>query len=332
MLKNKKLSYILLGVVLVAGVYLVARGWIFPDSEYSRQLEERQAVMDKLRTSVDTSVLQNPEFAVAEEVVIEREISRMPEFSLALADVGLLTNERMQAVGVALGFDDQAKVSRLGSQLIWTQDNRRVSIDTQMGTVDFTTAFNISDANLPDAVPTQDQARQALVEFLSKTGLPDVYLDLGRLEFEYLEIDSGGILAPVSPTGSDAGLTGPLLKAQVPYVVSDVQVVLPVESYILVDGNGIVRALSLLLPNIKQEDRVLRVMSWENAKQQLEAGVGVVIEIDDQTASQLRVDRLSVAYYLNSSGFYTLDQKRILTPVYVFAGEGGKVAVLATQE
>lgn len=336
-MKNQKsIVFIGLGLLVVLIIYLIVRLFPTEDSEYSRQLQERQAALSRLKTNVDSSVQRNPDINVADDIGISQEVSQMPEFSLALAEADWFNTERMQAVGVELGFNDQASVSQLGSQLVWTQGVRTVSIDSQLGLINFTTAFNLGGEELPNQVPTEDVARQALTGFLDKTQLPSYYLDLENLSFEYMELDPTGVIAP-SITGqglpSEASAKeGLLIKVSIPYAVSGVQIILPIENYAIVDSEGVIRSLSLLLLNLKQEDQVLRVVSWEKARQQLEDGIGVVIDVEDQIEDQLRVDSLSVAYYLNTSTFYGVEKKRVLVPVYVFSGEDGKVAVLATQE
>lgn len=262
----------------------------------------------------------------------ETKVYKMPELALALPDQLWFSQEIMQIIGFNLGLTSKATVENLGQQYVWQEGLKTLVISPGVGLIRLSTAFNLSEVGLPEATPTQAMAQSALDSFLSRSGLATTFYDLGNLVYSYLDMGAEGVPGP--PLG-DEGL---LLRVDIPYMVSGVPMVLPVESYAIIDGEGAIRVLSLLTPNVKETGQMVTLGDPDRARQRVQAGAGILIErslsalVPDSTglvSDKLLIDRLFPAYYINMKEFYSMGTRRILRPVYIFKGDQGKVAVLA---
>jgi len=261
------------------------------------------------------------------------EVSQMPELSLALPEQEWFETQVLRVSGQVLGLTNKASVENRGSLYVWQEGDKNLTISPTIGLIRFSTAFNLEETVLPSSSPSPDLARVAVENFLTRTGLPATFYDLENSAYTYLNLDSENIPTPVS--GSD----GELLRMDIAFSVSGVPMFLPVQSFVVVDGEGTIRLLALLVPNVRETGRTITLHGANRARDRLEAGVGVVIDsssVSDGAQSgslePFLIERVSPAYYIGNREFYSLGTRRVLTPVYVFGGEQGKVAVLAARE
>ena len=118
----------------------------------------------------------------------------------------------------------------------------------------------------------------------------------------------------------------------IPYEIVTVPVVLPIESYIVIDGDGKIRLMNLLIPNIMQTDQMLILDNWGKAENAVKTGQGAVIEFRNTSQTDFVATASYPAYYVNQNLYYQIDRQRVLDVVYVFEGEMGRVAVKATSK
>lgn len=253
--------------------------------------------------------------------VDKREVSQMPEFELALSPVEWFSGEKMQAIGYALGLTYQAEVRGGVNQASWTEGAKSLFIDGNVGTIDFSTAFNVGEITLSQGVPNEEESLTKFKEFLDSQSIPTAYYDFESVTYQYLAVDeSGQVVAEDGPNGS-------LLRMDIPYSTVTVPLLLPVKSYVIVDAGGNIRMLSLFLPNIQPTGQDVSLISWNQAKNALENNAAEVIAREQEGV--ITIDSSYPAYYLSLADFYTTSQKRIFTPVYVFDGAQGVVVVAA---
>jgi hypothetical protein len=321
---TKKQKLIAAGILLVL---IIIGGWLMmvvEENNYSNQLEVRNKLKNDLISKVDSATEAELPVELNANAQPPQDIRKMPKFTLLAANQEWFADQAIQVIGVSLGFNDKASFSRVGTQTIWTQDQRRVTIDTDMGTIEYSNP--LSPQNLPKSTPTSAQVSQSLSDFFTKTNLPTTYLDLENLDPVFVNASSSGVIDPTPVE------TGPLMWAKIPYVVSGVPVYLPFESSVLIDGDGKIHLLNLYLPNLDQDTGMYNIIGFGEAQNLLSDGVTVVIDSVDSELSKLLVDEVFVGYYLNQSSFYEPGTKRLLTPIYVFSGVDGKAAVLAIKQ
>jgi hypothetical protein len=251
------------------------------------------------------------------------EVYKMPEFVLSLPNKDLFSYEKMQLIAFNLGFTNNAEVMNFGQQVAYQEGAMMITFDQKMGQMDFSTAFNYGETVLPDSKPTADLVKEAVKDFINDNELPADFLDLDAMITEYMYLDSLGTITPALVSD------GPLMKVTIPYQVSGVRMILPIESYAVIDGGGTIRLITLMLPDITQTDRTLTLRSWGSAKKAAEEGKAAVIDYKLTRTTDFMISSSYPAYYLNQSSYYSLDTLRVMQPIYVFDGENGRVAVLA---
>ncbi len=255
------------------------------------------------------------------------EVYKMPEFALSLPDKDELSYEKMQQIGYLLGFTSKAKVMNFGEQVAYQEGARMIMFNPQMGQFDFTTAFNLlGGTTLTKVKPTEEKAQEIVTSFLSKAAIPTTFFDLDNLIFEPMYLDKLGTLTPATLT------EGTLLKVTIPYQASTVRIILPVESYAVIDGDGAIRLMTLFVPNITQMDKTYTLINWGDAKEMAKSGQGAVIRTPNSSKSGSTIEKSYAAYYINQREFYALDKRRVLQPIYVFEGNSGMVAVAAERK
>lgn len=291
-----------------------------------------------LNTLQNIDTVNNMGIDAAVDITESESVSQSPQFLLGQTSASLFTNAVLQAIATELGFTENAEVDGINTVYIWVEGAKNLSVDIQTGTISFSTAFNLENVQLPGSPPTEQMARTALETFLQQTQLPTDYLDIENIEFEYMLVDDRGRVTPVLSG------TGPLLKANIAYQVVDRELVLPIESYIIVDGDGVIRLMSFYTPNIIQATETLNIISWQEAKILAERGDASLIDVDDPTSLEyrppesditvLQIDftESSFGYYMNQSTFYSQTGRKEIIPVYFFGGSDGRAAVVAERE
>lgn len=318
---NQKKVIVIAGLSFVLLLIGLAVTTQFLPKNNSEKLEEQSKLLNLLGSKIDAVSADPISVNLRDDVSLDQEVSRMPKFVLALPDQKWFSSVVKQAIGLYLGFDDRSSVSSLGSRLTWTKDNNRVVIDNELGTIEYSSSMG----NLPTVDPRPENFQRTVKEFFDKTGLPNSYLDLENIKFSYLQVPKSG------ETGLVSAESGPLLKGEIGYVVSGVPIYLPMTSFVVIDGDNKIRLLSVLIPNISQDEGDYNLIGLSQASKSLQNGYSVVIDRSTIETQSIDVDKVQVAYYLNQSNFYNLGVKRILTPVYIFNSEEGKAVVLATK-
>ena len=272
----------------------------------------------------DTRTNHQVEIPIETEFVAnvdKREVYQMPEFELALPPVEWFSGVKMQAIGYALGLTYQAEVRGGTNQASWTEGAKQLYIDGNVGTIDFSTAFNIDQILLPEGVPTKEEGLVKIKEFLEGQSISTAYYDFDNVAYQYLIVDEDRQLIP------EDGPNGSLLRIDLPYATVSVPVIIPVKSYVVIDADSNIRMLSLFLPNIQPTGQDVTLISWNQAKKDLESSKAEVVVREQEGV--ITIDASYPAYYLNLADFYTTSKKRIFRPVYVFDGAQGQVVVSA---
>ena len=314
-------SFIKLVILVIVAIVLGIQLASMTDRGTPTTIEDSDAIPVAGVVDLIAGIPVNVNIASAVE---KEEVYKMPEFVLSAPESEWFSNVRMQMIGKELGLTNRAAVKNFGSQAVWQEGNKMLMISPRIGQIDFSTAFNFGTVELPSTNPTSEKAGQAVKEFLTNAQIPQQFLDLDNLQYEYMYVDEMGSMS------SSITQTGDLIKVTIPYSIVGVRVLLPIDSYVLVDGDGKIQILSLLLPNIKQTDQMLTLINWSKARDKLQKGEGGLIS--GQVSDTLMVDSSYPAYYLRQSDFYKFDQRRYFIPVYIFEGDNNQAVVLASQE
>ena len=308
------------GIIVLLVLLLLIGGWVWWKMQQHTETEQRVAnVSGDFDKAVNQSV--GLEFKSG---MTTFDVRKMPEYLLGLPKAEWFTPTAMQVIGFNLGLDDKSSVMTQGSQYLWQQDLRMLTIDTRLGSINFTTSFNLGDVNLPGGAPTEEQAVASVKKFLEVTKLPGDFYDYDGATSSYLLVNPGGELDQA------INQTGPLLMVHIPLKASGVPVILPIENYVMIDAEGKIRVLSLFIPNLRAEESLINVVNINTARDRLDKGRGAVIESTAADVSKITVENISPAYYLTLREFYAIKEKRDLKPVYLFSGPEGKVAVNAS--
>ncbi len=315
--REEKIAAVVIGLVVVIGLIWALNGQV--------GVSKKAPVSQGTYVVVD-SINKDPVPIEVGGDVKKTEVYKIPETILALPRAEWFTPARMQIIGATLGLTSKATVENIGEQVFWQEDEKTLVIDPQIGTITFSSAFNLYDINLPTTQPSAEQARQSLADFLEQTQLPSGHYMLDELEYEYYEYTPEVGVGP-SVTGA-----GPLMKAIIPLKITGLRLFVPVENYVVIDGEGTIRMLSLLVPHVKQTDRQVTMISWNEAKQRIGRGEAGVISAPGGNWENFSVESSYPAYYLNLKDFYSLSKRRVFTPVYVFEGPQGRAVVVAQDQ
>ncbi len=320
MKKILKKRVVITGIILLALLLLIL---------LLSNLSGKQAITPTSTIPVSTidAINDLPVEVDIDNAIETREVYKMPQFILSLPEAEWFTDYKMQMIAGALGFQSNSTVMNLGTQGAW-QDSEgitQVLIDPKMGEINFSTAFNMADITLPETVPTQEMAIAALEKFFEITQLPKNNFNFEKATYTHMFLEEG--IPVISLIGS-----GTLLQMHIPYEIVTVPVLLPVESYIVVDGEGKIRLMNLLVPNIVQTDQMLVLDNWRKAEDAVTSSQGAVIEFKNTSQTEFIATTSYPAYYINQNLYYQIDRQRIFSVVYVFEGEMGKIAVKATSK
>ncbi len=258
-----------------------------------------------------------------EKDVDKFEVYKMPMFALSLPDANLFSDVTAQFVAHALGFTPKAQVMNSGDFAGYKEDVKTLTFDRKLGQVNYSTILSIVNKAIPKSEASHKDVQSAVKKFFENSKLPTTFFDLENLEYQSMVMDSVGVLSPAVLT------SGRLTKVVIPYQVSGVRILLPIESYMVVDGNGTIRLMTLFFPNITLTDKMYTLMSWSSAKKIAQSGGAAVISYAANSTKDFSIEKSYAAYYINQREFYSIDKRRILKPIYVFEGDGGVLAVPA---
>lgn len=304
---------IIVGVVVVGGIIWILQAVVGSVSVTRSVAEGRYSLIDGIN--------QAPVPVKLDSEITKQEVYKMPVLVLALPDQNWFTQTQMQLIARAVGLTSQASVQNLGVSVVWQEGLETLVIDPTMGVITFSTAFNLDRVVLPELPPTAAIVSGAVDRFfeVSQLSISNFWLD--QTEIENWEVSTEGDVGP-SVSGS-----GQLVRVSLPMGISGVQVVTPIESYMVVDGAGRIRLLSVLVPHLKQQEELVTLVSWNEARKRVERGDASIVKLGVADPSQLTVDSSFPAYYMGMKDFYTLSKRREFRPVYVFAGENSKLIV-----
>ncbi|MCA9391741.1 hypothetical protein KC614_00865 [candidate division WWE3 bacterium] len=302
-------------ILIIFGMYLLSRNR--GKAEVVTFVNAPQNIDTVYKGQVDVKV---------DSGVSTKVVSKMPEIALGHPVDNWFDSSRQVLIADALGFSSKAVVLPSSTNPAWLEDVRSLYIAKDIGEINFSTAFNL-DSNIDHTnVPSQQIAVNALNNFFTKTQLPITGMNLDAVTAEYYYLDSTDTVTKVTSG------TGPLIRLTIPFEIAGVPVIMPIESYVYVDGTGTIKLMSLFIPNFEQTNPEMDVLSFASAQQKFQNGEFSVVKMRDDPSTQWLIDSIYPAYYINQKDFYTLSKTRTLSPVYIFSSGDTTVAVEAADE
>ncbi|PJA38985.1 hypothetical protein CO179_06105, partial [candidate division WWE3 bacterium CG_4_9_14_3_um_filter_39_7] len=204
----------------------------------------------------------------------------------------------------------------------WLEGPRTLSIDTRTGFISFSTSFNIDAPPISSGTPTDQVAIDSLLSLFRVIQIPTENYNIEAATYSYMTIDKTGLI------DSSFQQAGGLVKIVIPYTVLGYEAILPIETFAIVDADGKIVSLSLLLLNIVPTGESVSLISGSSAQSQLKYG-GVVLSGNSSTVESMTAQSMYPAYYLSQGDFYNVSTRRTLEPLYIFSDNTVKVGVPA---
>jgi hypothetical protein len=314
--RNYLILILLLLIIVIGGLILSLRS---QSTQFDQAQDERKILhLAKLDRLVDT-----PSELLVSNNIEKNEAQSMPKLILGLPSSDWFTASNMQQIGFHLGITNKADLQNLDGKVIWQDGRKNLLINREIGTVILTSDLGEDNVSVSEEKLSLNQVKIKLNDFFVNTKLPATYFDFSDIQTEFMEIGSTGSLIPALAENAE------YLKASVPVKVSGVTVTLPIENYIVINGQGDVVMFSFLIPNIQQEGEDYPLISYAEAQNLYQDGVGVVVKSSEDQLSKINADKFNPGYYINLGDFYAVRQQRLLVPVFIFSGPEGSVAILA---